>query len=74
MDAVGALVIDSEELKRIISENGVSLTHLANNLGIQTRTLKEKIDGRSDFWWHEVIILKKILRLTDEEFSKIFGL
>lgn len=73
MESVGVIVHDSEALRELIERSGVSKIHIANNMKIQTRTLNEKIDGKRDFWWHEVLMLKRILRMTDEEFEKIFG-
>jgi len=73
MDTGGPAVHDSSLLRKTIEESGITMIHIANNLGIQSRTLLCKIDGKQDFWWHEVVLLRKILRLTDEEFKKIFG-
>ena len=73
MKTVGVIVHDSEALRELIERSGVSKIHIANNMKIQTRSLNEKIDGKRDFWWHEVLMLKRILRMTDEEFEKIFG-
>lgn len=74
METGGPMVIDSKLLREIIQNSGVTLIHIANNLGVTPRTLQVKIDGEQDFWWHEVLMLRKILRLTDDEFKKIFGL
>lgn len=73
METGGPICINSEALKDVIRGNGCTLTNIATNLGIQTRTLTEKIEGKRDFWWHEIIILNRMLRLTPEEFHKIFG-
>lgn len=73
METGGPMVINSAELKSVIASTGVTLIHIANNLGITSQSLTNKIEGKSDFWWHEVITLNKILRLTDDEFKKIFG-
>lgn len=71
--AGGPYAIDSIALRKIVEDSGITMIHLSNNLGITPRTLTAKLDGEQDFWWHEVIMLRKILRLTDEEFEKIFG-
>lgn len=69
----GPTCIDSAALREVIANSGVKLIHIANNIGITSQSLLNKIDGKSDFWWHEVIELNKILRLTPDEFKKIFG-
>lgn len=73
MDTGGPRSINPQALTNVINSSGVPMICIANNLGIQTNTLKEKIEGRRAFWWHEIVILNKMLRLTDEEFHKIFG-
>lgn len=72
MKTGGPMVVDSDELKKSIENSGITLIHIANNLGITTQSLKNKVDGKSAFWWHEVITLKKTLRLDDKEFARIF--
>lgn len=72
MDIGGPMVINSEELKKTIEDSGVTFIHIANNLGVTTQSLKNKVEGKTGFWWHEVITLKRTLRLNDEEFKKIF--
>ena len=73
MDAVGTIVHDPDALQDMIRKSGITKTHIANNLGINQTTLDAKISGRNDFWWHEAVMLKNILRMTDDEFKKIFG-
>lgn len=69
----GPRVIDSKALREVIIDSGIKSIHIANNLGITHHSLMNKLDGKTDFWWHEVISLNKILRLTPDEFKKIFG-
>lgn len=73
METGGPVVIDTALLQKMIDESGVTRIHIANNLGVSPRTLANKLEGRQDFWWHEVTTLRRILRLTPDEFQKIFG-
>lgn len=64
--------MDAHLLKYYCSKNGVPLNQLADMLGISESTLFRKMSGSSDFYRHEIIEIRKVLKLTPEEVSKIF--
>lgn len=59
-------------LQRKINESGFKDLFLAKACGITERTFYNKKKGKNSFNQYEILILKKYLRLTDEEISLIF--
>ena len=47
-----------KNLERIRKEKGVSLVDIADLLNLKTQTIREKIDGKSDFKFGEALIIK----------------
>ena len=65
-------MIDSKELNRIIRDSGMKREHIAKILGITSNSLKNKIEGRTDFKSKEILVLKKILNLSIGQIGQIF--
>nr|DAP79974.1 MAG TPA: Regulatory protein [Caudoviricetes sp.] len=63
---------DSKELKRAIKESGISVTHIATVLGISRGALYMKIDNVTEFKASEIVVLKKMLNLSDKQRDDIF--
>lgn len=64
--------MDAHLLKYYCYKNGFSLARLAEALGMSESTLYRKISGDSDFYRHEIIEIRGILKLSPDEISKIF--
>ena len=69
---IGGAIMDYELLKKVIDENGIKLTSLADKMGISRQSLHMKIKGERLFDQGEMMSLKSILHLTDREFMTIF--
>lgn len=50
----------------------ISLDEIAKTLGIHLSTLIRKINGDSDFYRHEIIIIRTLLELSPEQVEEIF--
>ena len=43
-----------------ISKNGIKKKDIAEKLGITPRAFSDKMTGRVDFWWKEILIIHSI--------------
>ena len=59
-------------LEQKIKDSGLKLTYIADRLGVVWITLRRKLDGESEFKQSEIVVLKDLLHLTDEEVKTIF--
>ena len=59
-------------LEQKIKDSGLKLTYIADRLGVVWITLRRKLDGESEFKQSEIVVLKDLLHLTDEEIKAIF--
>lgn len=59
-------------LEQKIKDSGLKLTYIADRLGVVWITLRRKLDGESEFKQSEIVVLKDLLQLTDEEVKAIF--
>lgn len=50
----------------------ISLEEIARTLGIHLTTLIRKINGESDFYRHEILIIRTLLELSPEQVEEIF--
>lgn len=60
------------ELNAEIARNGLTIPQLATEIGINKKTLYQKMKGKTEFKRSELIILKSKLNLTDERANQIF--
>lgn len=65
-------MFDKTLFKYYREKKGVTIERLANELGINPATLNRKINGESDFYRSEIIAIKYILDLSNEEMMSIF--
>lgn len=63
---------DTAALKDAIRNSGMSLTYIADTLGITRCALYKKIDNITEFKASEIVTLKRILNLSDKERDDIF--
>lgn len=60
-------------LKEYIEKNKINRQWLARELNITYQALYVKLEGRGNFSLKQAFKIKKLLRLTWEEFEQIFG-
>jgi len=65
-------MIDYTELNNRIEESGVKKNVIAKQLGITSKTLFAKLNGKSEFTISQVVRLSSVLHLTYKEMSNIF--
>ena len=63
---------DTILLKKVIDESGISITFLAEKLGISRVGFYKKLNGETEYKASEIFKLQKILHLTDKARDKIF--
>lgn len=61
------------KLKQYIDENKVNQQWIAEQLGITYQALYVKLVGKGNFSIKQALTIKKMLRLTWEEFEELFG-
>lgn len=59
-------------LNEAIKDSGISVTVLAEKMGISRASLYNKLKGDSSFDQGEIMSLKTILHLEDDKFIEIF--
>ena len=64
--------VTNNKLEDAINKSGFKLGYIAKTLNISRGALYNKIRNKTDFYSREIIILQKILKLTDKEVSEIF--
>lgn len=65
-------MVDYTELNNRIEESGVKKNVIAKQLGITSKTLFAKLNGKSEFTISQVERLSSVLHLTYKEMSNIF--
>lgn len=68
----GEKMTNSEELKKIIKNSGLSKEYIADKLGICVYSLHKKINNQTEFKSGEIKILSDILNLDSNERDYIF--
>lgn len=59
-------------LENLISKRGYSIPYLAKELGISEKTLKSKLERKTEFKVGEVLRISLLLKLNYNEISNIF--
>lgn len=59
-------------LNKTISDSGVTITFLAEKLGITREGLYKKLNGKTEFKASEIVKVQNVLKLTDEKRDEIF--
>lgn len=65
-------MINLELLRAFIERSGISITFIAKQLGITYVGLNNKLKGKYTFTLREALQLKRILKLTQEEWNAVF--
>lgn len=61
-----------EKIAIIIDNSGASRVNVARRLGITSKSLYNKLEGKTDFKAEEIITVAEMFRLTREEVGDIF--
>ena len=64
--------MQNEMLRKVIDDQGLKMSALADKVGMSRQSLYLKIKGDREFDQGEMMSLKKALRLSDKEFMAIF--
>lgn len=59
-------------LKQKIDQSGYKLGHIASVCDVSTRTLYNKIMGKTPFVQNEILVLMRILELSEKDMADIF--
>lgn len=59
-------------LKEKIKESGLKHKYIAERLGMTPQGLYKKLSDSSDWFFSQVMVMKELLRLSDDEVNKIF--
>ena len=65
-------MFDKALFKYMVNRKQLTLSDVANQLGVSDATLYRKIKGESDFSRSEIQMLKSILEMTTEESISVF--
>ena len=60
------------ELERVIKESGMKKTAIADKINMHRATFYLKTSGEREFTRMELMALKDVLRLNDDDFMRIF--
>ena len=60
------------KLQQFIKDNYVNISALARSMGVTRQSLTAKINGKVNFTQVDLELLRRHLRLTDEQFMGIF--
>ena len=63
---------DTELLRETIEKSGISVTFIANSLGISRTGLYKKLNGKTEFKVSEISKMKDILNITSKVRDAIF--
>lgn len=59
-------------LKKKINESGLKIKFLAASCNVTERTFNNKLKGRTPFVQDEILVLRNLLHLSDDELTAIF--
>ena len=65
-------MVNSVELNKFIEKSGLKRIYIAKKLNISTMALRNKINNITEFKPSEIIILKTMLLLSNEDVQRIF--
>lgn len=60
------------KIQQFIKDNYVNVSALARSMGVTRQSLNAKINGKVNFTQLDLELLRRCLRLTDEQFMEIF--
>lgn len=59
-------------LKKKINESGLKIKFLASSCNVTERTFNNKLKGRTSFVQDEILVLRNLLHLSDDNLASIF--
>lgn len=59
-------------LRQKIDDSGLKMAYIAEQLGVTPQGLYKKLKDGSDWLFSQVMIIKKLLQLSDDEVNAIF--
>lgn len=59
-------------LRQKIDDSGLKMAYIAEQLGMTPQGLYKKLKDGSDWLFSQVMIIKKLLQLSDDEVNAIF--
>lgn len=59
-------------LRAKITESGLKLLYIAEQLGMTPQGLSVKLKDGTDWKSSQIVVMKKLLNLTDDEVNRIF--
>lgn len=65
-------MVDFAELRKVINDSGMSITFIADKMGIERSNLYTRLNETVEFRVSEIENITKVLRLTDKQRDKIF--
>lgn len=63
---------DSRKLSNEITDSGITITAIANKIGITREGFYKKLNNETEFKASEISTLQKILRLSNKKRDEIF--
>ncbi len=64
--------MEKQMLKDIMKEKGVSQRKMAENLGVNEKTLRSRIEGATEFTLEEITAVSEMLSLDENQIGIIF--
>jgi plasmid maintenance system antidote protein VapI len=63
---------DLARLKDAVSASGLKKGFIAQKMGVSSHTLRNKLTGSTDFTADEIVVMSRLLSLSDDQTRKIF--
>ena len=64
--------LNAKELKKVIKTSGITMTSIAERIGITRETLYNKMEKKSEFSASEICAIQSILGISNAERDAIF--
>ena len=64
--------LNSVILKDIIDDSGITMTAIAEKLGISRESLYHKVNGKTEFTASQIMAVQKILHLSNDARDAVF--
>lgn len=63
---------DTKELEKIMERSDISISFISENIGIENESFSRKMNNICEFSASEIVCMKQVLNLSNEERDKIF--
>ena len=64
--------MNNDLLTEVIKDRCIKVSALADKMGITRQSLHQKLKGEREFGQGEILTLKNVLHLSDDQFMQIF--